>query len=71
MELRFIEQQHPDYVSTRDVIELFNCEDRSLNGNWTVAQIDNESGDVTLIGMGSKSGYITTICLQPEQPEEA
>lgn len=63
MEIEFIKQQKLDHISSLDEIELFNCEDGHMNGHYTVAQVDSETGDVTLVGKGRQEGVITTICL--------
>lgn len=63
MEIEFIKQQKQDHISSLDEIELYNCEDHWMNGLYTVAQVDSETGDVTLVGKGRQEGTITTICL--------
>ena len=60
MEYRFLEQLSPEYITMRDVIELYNCEDRSMNGTYMVGDVDDD-GDVTLLGLDDKSGFITVI----------
>lgn len=62
MEIEFIKQQKPEHISSLDEIELYNCEDHHMNGLYTVAQVDSETGDVTLVGKGRLEGTITTIC---------
>lgn len=62
MELEFHQQQIPESITVRDIIELYNCEDHGMNGMYAVAQLDPD-GSVMLIGLGEKSGYITMIQL--------
>lgn len=68
MELRFITQQVPESISSLDVVELVNCErgDGFMNGEYTVGQVDPDSGDVMLVGMGELSGHIANINLGNE-----
>lgn len=67
MQLQFHLQQVEDAISIHDEIELYNCEDHGVNGNYIVANINPETFDVTLVGTGDKSGYITVICLAEEE----
>lgn len=64
MDMRFIQQRTPEKITTLDVIELCNCGDAGYNpGEYTVADVEPETGDVTLVGMGPLSGYVAVICL--------
>ena len=64
MDIRFIKQRTPESITTLDVIELFNCSDDGyMPGEYTVADVEPEIGDVTLVGMGELSGYVALICL--------
>lgn len=64
MDIRFIQQRTPESITTLDVIELYNCGDGGyMPGEYTVADVEPETGDVTLIGSGKLSGYVAVICL--------
>ena len=63
MEIEFHLQQIPECITVRDTIELYNCEDHGMNGNYIVADINPDTLEVTLVGTGAKSGYITMIHL--------
>ena len=67
MQIEFHSQQVAESISTRDKIELYNCEDHQMNGNYIVADIDPETFEITLVGTGAKSGFITMICLNAEE----
>lgn len=69
MELHFHKQQNLDCITVRDEIELYNCEDHGMNGNYIVANINEATFDVTLVGTGAKSGYVTMITLGEEEDE--
>lgn len=67
MEFRFEAQNVPAHITTSDVIELYNCEDQSLNGMWIVADVE-DTGDVTLVGASEHvAGMVTVICLSNEE----
>lgn len=61
MQYEFIKQQRIGGISTGDEIELYNCEDRQMNGNYIVGMLNTDTGDATLIGTGDKGGYVTVI----------
>lgn len=64
MDIRFIQQLTPESITTLDVIELYNCGDSGyMPGEYTVADVEPETGDVTLVGAGKLSGYVAVICL--------
>lgn len=66
MQLRFEKQVTEEAITQTDIVELFNCEDASSNGMYMVLNVE-DNGDVTLMGMQEKAGYIMTISLgEPE-----
>jgi hypothetical protein len=66
MQLRFEKQVTEEAITQTDIVELFNCEDASSNGTYMVLNVE-DNGDVTLMGMQEKAGYIMTISLgEPE-----
>lgn len=67
MALKFIKQQIAESISTGDKIELYNCDDHQLNGTYIVADVEPETGDVTLVGTGDKGGYVTVINMGGEE----
>lgn len=72
MDIRFIQQRTPESITTFDVIELYNCGDEGYSpGEYTVADVEPDTGDVTLIGMGRLSGIIAMICLGQDGAESA
>ena len=69
MEIRFESQNVPAHITTSDVIELFNCEDHSLNGMWIVADVE-DNGEVTLVGASEQvAGMVTVICFSNEEDD--
>lgn len=73
MDIRFITQRVADGISPLDVIELYNCsEDGYSPGEYTVGNVEPETREVTLIGMGWLSGYIAVVYLDdaPAEPGE-
>jgi hypothetical protein len=66
MNIEFKKQHIEGAISTGDEIELYNCEDHQMNGNYIVASVEAETSDVTLVGTGGKSGCVTVICLGVE-----
>ena len=69
MEFRFEAQNVPAHITTSDVIELFNCEDHSLNGMWIVADVEG-NGEVTLVGASKQvAGMVTVICFSNEEDD--
>lgn len=68
MEFRFEAQNVPAHITTSDVIELYNCEDQSLNGMWIVADVEDMMGEVTLVGASEHvAGMVTVICLSNDE----
>ena len=65
MDFRFIQQRTPGSITTLDVIELYNCTDGYMPGNYTVADVE-PNGDVTLIGNGELSGHIAMVSFGEE-----
>src|SRR3990170_2000951 len=61
MDFRFIKQSKAEHITDLDVIELYNCTDGYMPGEYTVATVDTETGEVTLVGAGKLSGYIAVI----------
>lgn len=68
MDFRFIHQRTPNKITTLDVIELYNCSEEGYSpGEYTVGDIDVETGDVTVFGIGEINGCIAVISLgEPE-----
>ena len=63
MNIEFITQRYPEHISSGDVIAVFSERgDETPSGKYTVAGVD-ETGDVTLVGMGHLEGTITVICM--------
>lgn len=65
MEYKIKEQRHAGYVTVGDKLELYNCEDHHMNGDYAVLMVE-ESGEITLGGLGKKSGYVTVVCMQTD-----
>jgi hypothetical protein len=60
MEFEFIEQRKPEHITVGDKIELFNCEDHHMNGQYLVFDVEQD-GEVTLAGVGKKQGVFTVV----------
>jgi hypothetical protein len=62
MDYRFIHQRTPERITTLDVIELYNCGDSGYSaGEYTVGDVEPETGEVTLFGMGPVSGCVAAV----------
>lgn len=61
MDIKFVKQRSPGAISILDRLELVDCEDPKMDGQYTVGDIEPNNGDITLVGMGRKSGVVTVI----------
>lgn len=67
MQIEFIQQETPEAITVGDKIELYNCEDHGMNGNYTVANINPLTLGITLVGSGKLSGFVTMIHITDEE----
>jgi hypothetical protein len=64
MDFRFLHQRTTDCISMLDVIELYNCGDEGYSpGEYSVADVDPITGEVTILGVGAVSGCVAVIQL--------
>jgi len=69
MEIEFIEQKTECCVSTHDKVAVYGCEMPEVNGSWQVVYGDDESGELLLVGLGDRAGFVSVVGLDDEYVE--